>query len=197
MSKYTITIKQLIDNDFDFQLNDYPIFDEDYRPVLNQKILDHFYESEIGFETAALFRKFLRTKMNEIMPKYNLLYAQDGLYDAIIGNVNLQERMDKDSRSTASTNGLTKSKNLFQDTPQGPLKHTDIDDQTYATNMNLDKGETSSTATGTSTEGYLKKLVGSNGSRSTIELLNNFRNSIINIDMMIIDELEELFMGIM
>ena len=41
MSKYTITIKNLIDNEFDFGLTDYPIFNESYRSILNQKILNH------------------------------------------------------------------------------------------------------------------------------------------------------------
>ena len=58
MSKYTTTIKSLIDNNFDFQLTDYPIFDEEYRETLNKNILDYYYISEIGFETPALFRHF-------------------------------------------------------------------------------------------------------------------------------------------
>ena len=74
MSKYTITIKNLIDNDFDFGLNEYPIWSEDYRKVLNQKILHHYYENEIGFETANLFKFYLNNKMNEIMPFYNKMY---------------------------------------------------------------------------------------------------------------------------
>lgn len=197
MSKYTTTIRQLIDNNFDFQLDEYPIFDEEYRPVLNQKILDHYYENEIGFETAALFRKFLKTKMNEIMPKYNILYTQDGLYDAILGNVDLKETMDRQSASEAKTEGLSKNKNLFQDTPQGSLSHVDIDEQRYATNLTQDKAEASNTASGASTEAYLKHIFGNNGKDLKIDVLNKFRNSIISIDMMIVDELQELFMGIM
>ena len=36
MSKYTTTIKTLIDNNFDFKMTSYPIFDENYRETLNQ-----------------------------------------------------------------------------------------------------------------------------------------------------------------
>ena len=74
MAKYTITIKTLIDNNFDFQMTNYPIFDENYRNTLNQTILYHYYENEIGFETAPLFRFYLNQKLNEIMPYYNELY---------------------------------------------------------------------------------------------------------------------------
>ena len=49
MAKYTITIKNLIDNNFDFQMTNYPIFDENYRETLNNNILYHYYENEILF----------------------------------------------------------------------------------------------------------------------------------------------------
>lgn len=52
----------------------YPIFDEAYRPVLESKILKHFYTREIGLETVGLWKLKLDTKMNEIMPYYNLYY---------------------------------------------------------------------------------------------------------------------------
>ena len=38
-----------IDNNFDFQMTEYPIFDENYRETLNHNILYHYYENEIGF----------------------------------------------------------------------------------------------------------------------------------------------------
>ena len=64
MSKYTITIKNLINNKFDFKMTDYPIFDENYREVLETKILKHFYFREIGFETFALWKFKLNEKLN-------------------------------------------------------------------------------------------------------------------------------------
>ena len=59
MAKYTITIKSLIDNNFDFKMNNYPIFDENYRNTLNQNILYHYYENEIKFEISPLFIFYL------------------------------------------------------------------------------------------------------------------------------------------
>ena len=38
MAKYTITIKSLIDNNFDFGLQNYPIFNETYRNTLNNNL---------------------------------------------------------------------------------------------------------------------------------------------------------------
>lgn len=211
MARYTITIKSLIDNNFDFQLTDYPIFDENYRSVLNQKILYHYYENEIGFETAPLFRFYLKQKLNEIMPYYNELYkAQTKLInnDLLLNNVNLTETLDgsnttkTNSNSQSTNNGTSKNKNLFQDTPQGTISQTDIDSQTWATNLTLDKNETNNTindnnsSSGSGTNNYIKTIIGNNGGKFNIDILNDIKNNLMNIDLMIIDDLNELFMQI-
>ena len=54
---------------------EYPIFDEAYRPTLETMILKHYYMWEIGAETVGLFKLWLNERMNEIMPKYNLMYS--------------------------------------------------------------------------------------------------------------------------
>ena len=59
---------------FDF---DYPIFDEEYRPVLETKILRHYYMREICSETVASWKFYLENMMNEIMPYYNQLYKSE------------------------------------------------------------------------------------------------------------------------
>ena len=203
MAKYTITIKTLIDNNFNFKMDSYPIFDENYRNTLNQNILYHYYENEIGFETAPLFRFYLNQKLNEIMPYYNELYkVQKKLIDEnlLLNNVNLTEQLigsnttETSSTSQSSNNG----KNLFQDTPQGKISQTDIDNQTWATNLTLNKNdiEDESSATGSGTNEYLKTIVGNNGGKFNIDVLNDIKNNLMNIDLMIINELNDLFMGI-
>lgn len=59
---------------FDF---DFPIFDEAYRPILEKKILKHYYTREICCETVGLWKHYLDMKMNEIMPYYNQLYKSE------------------------------------------------------------------------------------------------------------------------
>lgn len=202
MSKYTITIKNLIDNNFDFQMNSYPIFDESYRETLNHNILYHYYENEIGFETAPLFRLYLNQRLNEIMPYYNELYkAQKEIIDnKLFNNVNLTEQLTgSNTTETSSTSQSSNSgKNLYQDTPQGQISKTDIDNQTWATNLTLNKNnvEDESSATGSGTNEYLKTIVGNNGGKYNIEILNEIKNSLMNIDLMIINDLYDLFMQI-
>jgi hypothetical protein len=75
MSGYSSTIRWILENDIDLGLDTYPLFDEDYRIVLNSNIINHYmYVPEIGFETVERFKFELNQKMQEIMPKYNQLY---------------------------------------------------------------------------------------------------------------------------
>lgn len=55
----------------------YPIFDENYRPVLETKILKHYYTQEIGYETYGRWKLALNARLNEIMPYYNKLYQSE------------------------------------------------------------------------------------------------------------------------
>ena len=204
MAKYTITIKTLIDNNFDFQMTDYPIFDKNYRKTLNNNILHHYYENEIGFETAPLFRFYLNQKLNEIMPYYNELYRiQKKLIDdkLLLNNVNLTEELK--GRNTTQTSSISQStnkgKNLFQDTPQGNISQQDINAQNvYATNITLNDNSINdnSSANGSGTNEYIKTIIGNNGGKFNIDILNDIKNNLMNIDLMIINELYDLFMQI-
>lgn len=204
MAKYTITIKTLIDNNFDFQMTNYPIFDENYRETLNNNILHHYYENEIGFETAALFRFYLNQKLNEIMPYYNELYkVQKKLIDdkLLLNNVNLTEELkgSNTTKTSSVSQSTNKGKNLFQDTPQGNISQQDINAQNvYATNITLNDNSINdnSSANGSGTNEYIKTIIGNNGGKFNIDILNDIKNNLMNIDLMIINELYDLFMQI-
>lgn len=219
MAHYTITIKSLIDNKFDFQLDEYPIFDENYRNTLNQNILYHYYENEIGFETAPLFRFYLKQKLNEIMPYYNELYkVQKKLIDEnlLLNNVNITENLQgtntnntstsTSSQSNSSNSSTSNNKNLFLDTPQGNEYKGTINDTNYATNVTFDNNSTNNTIQDTSsnsgtanvsgTNAYIKTIIGNNGAKFNIDVLNDIKNKLMNIDLLIINELNDLFMQI-
>ena len=53
-----------------------------------------------------------------------------------------------------------------------------------------------SNTTLSNTEDYLERVIGSNGGESFSKRLNDFRTTFINIDMMVINDLEELFFGL-
>lgn len=116
-------------------------------------------------------------------------------------------------KSKTSTTGADKQR--FSDTPNGTL--ADIENNTYLTNATLtdttnsgnsetvdsnvgerkDKttGGSLNTDTFTTTMQYVERVSGINGI-SESKLLKQYRETFLNIDMMIIDELEPLFMQI-
>ena len=198
MSKYTITIKKLMKNGFNFGLQDYPIFDENYRETLNNNILYYYYEDEIGFETPELFKIYLNRTMNRIMSYYNNLYlAQKNILDSgIFNNVNYKETSNRQLNSYANSTSNSKGKGLYQDTPQGQISMTEFEDQHYATNLTLNNNESTDSSNGNSVDDYIRNVTGNNGNRYPVELLYEVRKNLINIDDLIINELKDLFMGI-
>lgn len=100
---------------FDFN---YPIFDEAYRPVIETKILKHFYTREIGEETVGLWKLRLNSKMNEIMPYFNKLYESEllefnPLYEA---DYYREGNKNRDEDNTRTDNLKQNSKDSGKDT---------------------------------------------------------------------------------
>ena len=280
---------------FDF---DYNIFDDSYKPVLETKILRHYYFREIGFETYGLFKFHLQTKLNEIMPYYNQMYKSElinfnPLYEVDLlrtkDNTNDKTENKTNAQSTATdvtskakekntvennttakntntktldtetANNETKSNKhqetitnqntnlkLFQDTPQNNFgnnldnsyltnrtkttdngsngttgSYTDTINSTVAdTGTIIDSATSSETNTVTedksrdvtdksttslnskldvtakTTEQYLEKVQGKSSSKSYSKLLQEYRQTFLNIDMLIINELEDLFFSL-
>ena len=253
---------------FDF---DFPIFDETYRSVLERKILKHYYTREICAETVGLWKHFLSTRLNEIMPYYNKLYQSELLsfnpfYDVDLTKDHTQtgksdtahERNDNETESSTRTDNLTRTDNakttsqdsgsqgesgsdinkndhwdMYSDTPQGAI--TNVRNESYLTNARhiVDDGSGSThsntttfgkkvvvddtgtqTNTGTqkndgtkaftseyttginSTEQYLEHVKGKTPGASYSKLLSEYRETFLNIDMMIIEDLSDLFFNL-
>lgn len=99
MSKYTIELGELVKARYQLALFDYPIFDENYREVLNAKIIDHFYFREIGQETPDRFNMMLGRKMREIMPFYNQRYQSTMLqFDPLAADYFEQQQQGTSNR---------------------------------------------------------------------------------------------------
>ena len=202
MAKYTLNVFELINNGFDFGLDEYPIFDENYRETLNKAILDHYYMYEIGFETPYLFRHYLKEKMNRIMPRFNVIYeAQKQMLANPLGNVDLTETLGRNVDNTGESKSSSNSnnRNLFQDTPQGKISTTSIDDQEWATNLTLNNNTISDNTrtNGNTVENYTKHIIGSNGKKYNIEIYQKLIAGFVSVNEQIINELNDLFMGVL
>lgn len=104
---------------FDFK---FPIYDEEYRNVLCGKILKHYYMREIGAETVGLWKLWLNTRMNEIMPFYNLMYKSammefDPLHDIDITTTqNKTESGSKSDEASVEDSGTNTTTTSSEDT---------------------------------------------------------------------------------
>lgn len=177
-------IKKALPKIFDF---DFPIFDEDYRAVIETKIIKHYYTREISEETVGLWKLRLNTKMNEIMPYYNQLYKAWSVDFNPLYDTDITTEHTLDNESTQTTSG--KSTDRFSDTPQGSLQN--IENNTYLSNATI--VDSNASGTSNSTDEYLEKITGKRGSMSYSKMLDEYRESLINIDSMIIVDLKDLF----
>jgi hypothetical protein len=341
MSKYTTEVRYIcefyagLDESTDYSeidktidlaqehiFSEYPIFDEQYRSLLNKKILRHYYTREICEETLGLWKLRLNARMEEIMPYYNKLYESELLHFNPFYDVDLhtehnrsentdsngtstseqsnestfnendsrnrsenEERNGTDNRerngntsgtqsSEVSSSGSNTGKesgnssetnatdnktyDRYSDTPQGGL--TGIESNTYLTNARITEGENNNEKIGTdnrttegqneyneernnenienrsekesgentlnsernaeeigtrsggnknngsverndenhigSIEAYAERVYGKRGFASYAKMLMEFRETFLNIDKMIIDELSDLFFGL-
>lgn len=208
MADYTVKLKDLIAAGYDLGMTaaEYPIFDESYRATLNAKIIAHYRFREIGMETPALFKHFLNTKLNEIMPYYNQLYLSAAISFNPLYSQDLTETLDREtdaqnSGSSSLTGSVTDNGKLIKsDMPQSLISAASIDASTYASEAQRSETDqentsnTSSTGAATATENFTRRLFGNSGLKSNSELLQEYRRTFLNIDIMVINELNDCFM---
>lgn len=95
----------------------------------------------------------------------------------------------KDS-NTVTTNSSGSSTDDFSEDYSSDTKDVSTSNTTY----NATGRDTSSENNEiTSTSNYITKVIGTNGGKTFTEKIVDFRNSMINIDMMVINDLEDLF----
>lgn len=204
MGSFTMTLEEVIEMEGvdNIGLSEYPIFDEEYRANLNQKIIDRYYNQEIGQETISMFRLAMKRKMNEIMPLYNEHYRLSQItIDAL-----MTADMVTESSSTGSAEGTNtattlsksdaKSRAVASNFPQNSLQA----DSDYATSAQDNISDSNATADSSdsqnseqTTEGKTR-MSGYQGHQP--ELIFAARQTIVNIDVDILESLQTLFMGV-
>jgi len=200
MPTHTLMLKQVLDFTDDIGLENYPIFDESYREKLNAKIIRHYFLREIGHETIDIFRYQMETKMGEIMPLYNQHYVLGLLEVDPLSTISMHSLTQMDSTGNTTGTGEStskagaKSRAVASDTPQTELS----ENGDYATSMQDNISD--SLAEGTTAEAQDTTQTGTNDNKVTgyqghaPMLILQARQALVNVDMMVIDELKELFM---
>lgn len=86
------------------------IFDEAYRKIICKKILKHFYLREIGAETFGIWKFWMNTKMEELLPYYNQLWKSELLEFNPLYDVDVTKTYTKTGDTdTTNTNTVNKS----------------------------------------------------------------------------------------
>ena len=230
-----LSVDQIVEDAAPHIFEEYPIFDEEYRIILNKKILRHYYTREICAETVGLWKLWLNNRMNEIMPYYNKLYLSELLDFDPFKDVDLKTVRDKiasgndsregqdngsdDAMSSGNTSVVQNESNSanatskYSDTPQGSI--SDLAADRYLTNATIDSSSGSANTSGNSVnnsienrvnkrnysenkvkndvENYLEKIAGKRGNITMSEMLEKYRKTFLNIDMMIIRDLSDMF----
>ena len=176
-------------------------FDERYRKILCCKILKHYYLREICCETVGIWKLWMNTRLEEIMPYYNQLYESEllefnPLYDVDITrmhnrtdeststtktdstqNVGNEENEtgNRGTKYTDNTDATNNSKNLFSDTPQGGLDG--IESNNYLTDARLITESGATDKTGNNDENYNNNRTTNGTSTSNANTDNNINST--------------------
>ena len=206
MSKYTLELRYLY-KDKKFKLFDFPynLYDNDLKPWFEEKFFQHFMFYEIGFDSVAMFKQRLMSKLNDIFPYYKQLYETEIAAKSVdfLLNKDLKEsyvreltsNSNSSQESNAVSNGLSTSGQL---TPSLISNSQKIDK--FMDTAQKDESTSNSTASGESSgnskEEYTLTSQGNIGITSSAELLDKWRQVLLNIDLMIFEECNDLFMQV-
>ena len=212
MAKYTIELRALNNPPF-FKLFDfkYDFYEESKKEQFEQKFIDYFYMREIEHATAEEFKHELRTKLNLIAPYYKQLYETELKSKNIefLLNKDLKEtfirEVESDTESLSNFNNESSGKakvetlSTTNDTPQNRIDDLDkyissaSKDKNTSDTSSSDNGSSISQNSNTAKEETTLISKGNIGTTSSAQLLRDWRDVLINIDMMILEECEELF----
>ncbi len=231
MASYTIRLREVCDlysreeveNWFkDFNIEDYltPKQIESIEKAglwnkdkLARKIVDHYFMREIGFETPALFKHYVKVTMQEIMEDYlPVIYSNSIEFDPLV-NVDFTETFEREIEGEASNKGKSNSEsassseglNINNNTPQTNITKQALESGVYASSVNQsdtssninDITNTENNGTSSSKEISTRHQKGNSGVTATAQaLIKQYRDTIRAVDREIIEKLNVLFMGI-
>ena len=203
MSRYTLELSK-IEKDKNFILfpEKFPFYidDDDLRKEFVKKFYNEYRFREIGFETVGRFKTSLISKLYNIMPYYVEYYKtvlvandMDFMITKDITETFIREIDGENVVNSTSTSNAT-GKSMAYDTPNSMI--SDITKYPTVGNDTVTDGTSSAEQTGKNKQ--IEKTTfnskGNLGVSSDGFLLEKWRDVIIDIDMLIIGELEDLFL---
>lgn len=181
----TISIYELIDIGYDFDLKHYTIWNESYREVLNNALLEYFLTREIAYVNPNMWRRKLNSRLDLIMRnKYNALFkAKDQEFNPLY-TMELYEDYTHNIQNTTTTNNdaeinYNSSGNGTNTTQQ--TNNNTIDDVTDTTQTGI--GYTSRFPSNKMIEGDLTSDIFVDGANNKKENANSSTNTTNNNEL--------------
>lgn len=191
---------------------DYPLSPNVDKTTFETNILNNFLERRINFDTFNMFKIKLGVRLNEILPKYNVMFNsiknwdlfRDGLTIEKDGTVNDSRNLNRTNDS--NTNGSGESENVSKykhsDLPQGELQNIDDSEYVNSYDNNLDNNTNSTSVENHTAEENTENK--ENVYHETIKQSQNdlaklyidFQNQVQSIYTMIYNDLDCLFYGL-
>ena len=227
MSNYTIELRflenppmtKLFDFSYDYYMKGL-VNDEVYeqkKKEFENKFLEFYYFDEIGYKTPDRFKQRLKNYLDMGFKKWQERYnteleVQKQNINFLLNKDLIEERITEGnatgtatstSTSTSNTNNNSSNKNVVNDTPDTRFTSTEnfatsiTTDETTSNSSNTGNGETTNTSRQNSNvnERFISK--GNIGVTSSAELLEKWREVIIDIDNEIIEGADKFFMQIL
>lgn len=137
LGRNTVTIFELLENNIDLGLKDYAIFNEEYRPILNNAIIQYYKFREIGFINPYVFIDRLNYRMDFIMRnKYNALYEAKMTDFNPLFNVDMTETFSHEVNNNATVNVESESNSNSESNSSNNSSSQDINNSN-SDNLNL------------------------------------------------------------
>ena len=196
MAQYTLELRKIVSSKDIFKSIDYELYNNDLKPIFEDKFIKRFYFREIGVETVSRFLINLEQTLNEIMPYYKQLYDTTLLKYDILNNNEVIEEVTREiiKADKSLTLGTNTSTGTAFDTPI--TSTNSYRSKPSFINEGVDKVDTKNQSEGNTTENFTRKFKNNQSNLSKQDLIIKQRELIINIDKMILDDLEILFMQV-
>lgn len=212
-SKYTLQLYYIYKDD-SYNLFDQPynLYNNELKPYFEEKFFQHFMFYEIGFDNINIFKQHLISTLNDIYPKYKQLYETEircqnidfmlnkDLKESYIRKLNGESEGNSQATSTSDNTSNSNDLSIANDTPQNKIDDLDkymtsaSKSNSNSTNNSTSNANNTIKNKSNNTEEYELISQGNIGVTSSAELLEKWRNILINVDLMIFKELENLFL---
>lgn len=196
MAQYTLELRKILLSRDIFKSIDYELYNNDLKPIFEDKFIKRFYFREIGVETVNRFLINLEQTLNEIMPYYKQLYDTTLLKYDVLNNTEVIEEVTREiiKADKSLVLGTNTSTGTSFDTPI--TSTNSYRSKPSFINEDTNNIDTKNQSEGNTSENFTRKLKNNQSNVSKQDLIIKQRELIINIDKMILDDLEVLFMQV-